>query len=362
MAVNPMQRKANNSFLLGVLITLLITGAIIAFLFLQVSKLNKEKQAIEAAKTYAYVLTQPVRSGEIIEWSNFKRIEVSKDAIPADAVTSQAELENSALCDSEGREIIQQVDETTGATKYILIISADQRPELKFDEATNSYYYERQANGTVQKVPVKLDHTTVIAKINMEAKTLVTSSMLTKGELLTADIRKQEYNVIELPTQIETGEFVDIRLRLPTGQDYIVVSHKEVEMPQINGINSEKCVWLNLNEVEIINMSAAIVEAFKMNGSRLYATRYVEAGSQNASTTYIPSDDIIRLIEKDPNALTEAKNALFARVQSDKNLIRNPINNAVNNEDAEDNIKEKVEAEIQGLQDEREKYLESLGM
>ena len=42
MAMNPMQRKANNSFLLGILITLLITGLIIAFLIYQVSQLNAE--------------------------------------------------------------------------------------------------------------------------------------------------------------------------------------------------------------------------------------------------------------------------------------------------------------------------------
>ena len=46
MAMNPMQRKANNSFLLGILITLLITGAIIAFLIYQVSSLNKEMEEI----------------------------------------------------------------------------------------------------------------------------------------------------------------------------------------------------------------------------------------------------------------------------------------------------------------------------
>ena len=42
MASNPMQRKARNSFLLGMIITLLITGAIIVFLFLQ---LNQQIQA-----------------------------------------------------------------------------------------------------------------------------------------------------------------------------------------------------------------------------------------------------------------------------------------------------------------------------
>ena len=33
MATNPMQRKARNSFLLGMLIMLLITGAIIALVY-----------------------------------------------------------------------------------------------------------------------------------------------------------------------------------------------------------------------------------------------------------------------------------------------------------------------------------------
>ena len=44
MAVNPMQRKANNSFLLGVVITLFITGIIIALLLMQLSKINKEME------------------------------------------------------------------------------------------------------------------------------------------------------------------------------------------------------------------------------------------------------------------------------------------------------------------------------
>ena len=47
MAKNPMQRKAQNSFLLGMLITLLITGIIIAFLILQLTKLTKDQKKAE---------------------------------------------------------------------------------------------------------------------------------------------------------------------------------------------------------------------------------------------------------------------------------------------------------------------------
>ena len=42
MATNPMQRKARNSFLLGMLVMLLISGIIIALLFIQlINKKNK---------------------------------------------------------------------------------------------------------------------------------------------------------------------------------------------------------------------------------------------------------------------------------------------------------------------------------
>ena len=43
MATNPMQRKARNSFLLGMLITLVIAGAIIALLFIQLKNYKEIK-------------------------------------------------------------------------------------------------------------------------------------------------------------------------------------------------------------------------------------------------------------------------------------------------------------------------------
>ena len=63
MAMNPMQRKANNSFLLGIVITLLITGIIIGFLILQISKLNKEIDEAKAQTVQAYVVVDTIQSG-----------------------------------------------------------------------------------------------------------------------------------------------------------------------------------------------------------------------------------------------------------------------------------------------------------
>lgn len=314
MAVNPMQRKANNSFLLGVVITLLITGGIIALLLIQLSNLNKQIEEETAKKQYAYVIVEEVKSGTEIQAHQVQGVEISLDS-------SSDVIYSSKTKDSEGNDI---------------------------------------ADSTGSLLPSGLK-----AKVDLHPGTVVTSDITYEDEVLAADVRKQEYNIITLPTQLMTGEYVDIRLRLPNGSDYIVVSHKQVTIPTINGVDSENCIWLDLDEVEILNMSSAIVEAYKMNGAKIYATRYIEAGMQEAATiTYLPSDEVIALMARDPNAVQTAKNALFERNNNnaEKQVIRNPINSAKNNEKANDNLEQGVQSEIEGLLEERQKYLESLGM
>lgn len=313
MAVNPMQRKANNSFLLGVLITLLIAGVIIALLFVQISKLNKEKKEADAKKVYAYVIKQEVKSGNEIKASDVMGIEMRMDYTSSIIYSSKAK-------DKDGKDTID-------------------------------------ATGNLLPSGLK-------AKVDLHPGTVVTSDLIYEDEQLAADVRKQEYNIIVLPSQLESGEYVDIRLRLPNGQDFIVVSHKQVTLPQINGVESNNCIWINMDEVEILNMSGAIVEAYRMNGAKLYATKYIEAGIQQAATvTYLPSNEILDLINKDPNAVQEAKNELFKRNNDSayKSTVRNPINSAKGTEGADDRLQSSVQSEISGLQEERQKYLESLG-
>ena len=314
MAVNPMQRKANNSFLLGVVITLVITGIIIALLLMQLSKMNEEQKAKEAKKVYAYVIIDEVKSGTEILPEHVQGVEIN--------------MANSS------------------------------------DVIYSSKTVDREGNATADLTGSLLP-SGMKAKVDLHPGTVVTSDITYEDELIGNDVRKQEYNIITLPTQLMSGEHIDIRLRLPNGQDYIVISHKQVEIPTIDGTDSQNCIWLEMDELEILNMGSAIVEAYRMNGAKLYATRYIEAGMQEAAeVTYIPSDEVIALMSRDPNIVQEAKNKLFTRYNNkdEKNIIRNPINNAKNNEDALDNLVDGVEKEIQGLKEEREKYLETLGM
>lgn len=180
-----------------------------------------------------------------------------------------------------------------------------------------------------------------------------------EGEIAN-DVRKVEYNAIQLTSQIQTGKYVDVRLRLPSGGDYIVVSHKKIEIPSIDGLDSLNTVWLELSEAEILTLNCAIVESYKIQGSLLYITEYIEPGMQeNAIPNYTPNNEVYELIQKDPNCVENAVAEIVARNRA---LSRNPINTNLNNNSAgaSESVITKTEEEIRKMQEERQKYLDSL--
>lgn len=62
----------------------------------------------------------------------------------------------------------------------------------------------------------------------MNRNSVLTRELVTSADNTTTnDVRQEEFNMIVLPTQITTGDYVDIRLTLPSGQSYIVVSKKK---------------------------------------------------------------------------------------------------------------------------------------
>lgn len=202
-----------------------------------------------------------------------------------------------------------------------------------------------------------------IAKIDLKQGTILSTDMITNSEEKnTDDTRLQEYNMILLPSQINTDEYVDIRLRLPSGLDYIVVSKKKLELPQVLGIDSENTILLKLNESEIQIMSNAIVESYIMEGSILYVSKYVEPGLQSSSVpTYVPSIAVQEAIRENSNITVEARNALIKRFNESVNT-RNNINSSLStyNDKSKENVEKSVEEEVNKAMQERKKYLDAL--
>ena len=105
MATNPMQRKARNSFLLGMLVMLLISGIIIALLFMQLLNRMKEDNEELANSVNAYVLNQDVSSGQVITTDMLTLQTVDKRLVPSNATSDISMIENYALQDKEGNDI-----------------------------------------------------------------------------------------------------------------------------------------------------------------------------------------------------------------------------------------------------------------
>ena len=91
MAMNPMQRKSRQSFLLGVVVALLIAAVIIALMFLQIKKMKQQIDTNINEKRMAYVLKRDVKSGEKLTADMFEQKEVTKDSVPSDVANVTGE-------------------------------------------------------------------------------------------------------------------------------------------------------------------------------------------------------------------------------------------------------------------------------
>lgn len=425
MASNPMQRKTRNSFLLGVIITLLIASIAIGFLFMQLKQKNDELNAEIQAKQNIYVLTQDVKSGQVLTEDMFTKKAVNKNTIPSNATASQDVIDAWYLQTQDGTpvltddgglyldiadtmvEIFQNDDDTYDellkdsdgnkiekGEKYIVLngevskvsstinskIIQDDYGAYYIDETDtrtrvfrdgNQYYIYVLDKTTMStstkrvKTYVEMNNVPLVAKIDMNKNTVITPNLVAQSnEFVTNDLRQQEYNMVTLPVDLMTDDYIDIRLMTPSGQDFIVVSKAKVDIP-VNADNTyvTDTIRINLTEDEILTMSSAIVEAYGLDGAKLYANKYVEAGRQDPSTpTYIPNAAVSAQIALDPNIVGRAKSALRERYTEEAKAARSKYLQSLidQSDNYSTNIQSKQDEKITNQNSARQKYLESL--
>lgn len=371
MATNPMQKKTRTAFILGMLLMLVIAAAIVALLYMKIQNQQKELSEYKTLTRNVYVLNQDVKSGQVLTSGMFSLKPVSSTVIPAGATTDiVTTLSSYSLTTKDGRAIYYNqgtVGNTEDPSYYYVLVGNEKRPiyqsgtngdVLATTLSTSDKAFFYAASNNQQRTEIEISTNAVVAKVDLNTNTVLTGSMISRSEELTTDdLRKEEYNVISLPVDLAPGEYVDIRLRMPTGEDYIVVSKKRVTIPVVNGQYLPDTIQMNLTEEEIVILSGAIVENFRIDGSELRATRYTEAGLQNAATmTYYPNTEVQRLISNDPNIVRKAINGIIEKRQA----IRDGINAANSNYGKDENIQTKLEESSAATEQARKNYLQSL--
>lgn len=360
MATNPMQRKARNSFLLGMLVMLLISGVIIALLFMQLMNKMKEEQEEKANSYTAYVLNQDVKSGQTITEDMLTPQVVNKALVPSNATSNLSVIQNYSLKDKEGNAVTTEYRSSNGETVSSMYITLDNTKfEVKKEDASDSYYIVRNGD----KEYLSLVSAPLIAKVDMKKNTLITTDLLSQGTVKD-DIRKQEYNVVVMPMDLVTGDYIDIRVMFPNGQDFVVVAKKEVEIPNVGGTDSSDTLWVNLSEDEILHMSSAIVDAASLNGAKIYATKYTDPGIQEASTpNYVVRDAVSKELQADPNILSSAMETLKNRYNAiDTGTMNTYRENLLNSQgdQAQTNLETNMSESITNSKTTRKDYLEGL--
>jgi len=127
------------------------------------------------------------------------------------------------------------------------------------------------------------------------------------------DMREQEFNMFFLQTNQKKGDFVDVRIIFPNGENYIVLSKKQIKDIMLD----KNTVRLWLDESEIHNISSAIIDAYIHPGSKLYLATYVMPELQDAAIPFYAANmDVLDLMRRDPNILEKASDALARELRA----------------------------------------------
>lgn len=174
-----------------------------------------------------------------------------------------------------------------------------------------------------------MDPSTIVGKYSKVS--ILPGTPITRDVLMDEDINDKnalyhtvrEYDVVVnlWPIGLQIGDYVDMRIIMPYGEEYIVLSHMRV-----NGM-SDKTVKFLMTEAQINLYQSALVDYYlnSAQGVAIYFTKYIEPGVQEpALITYKVSDHIMEAMKKNGNLYATAWASVYdatTRNEIDADLV-----------------------------------------
>lgn len=155
------------------------------------------------------------------------------------------------------------------------------------------------------------------SKVAITPGTPITKDMVMSEEVIDS-LREVDISGNRWPIGLKEGDYVDLRITYPRGEDFIVLSHKRVMSI------TEQTLKVHMTEEEQQLYQAALVDYYLSRGygGDMYLTKYVEPGIQEDAAVYysVPSN-IEAVCRKDPNIIDLAQVTV-------ENTLRDMINAA----------------------------------
>lgn len=142
-------------------------------------------------------------------------------------------------------------------------------------------------------------------KVDVEIGTPLTMDLIVDNQI---DDTTRQFNLAfdRWPVGLHVGDYVDVRLALPQGEDYIVLSKVHVKDILTNTITT----YLTEEQWDIY--SSALIDYYVHieQGASIYLAKYVEPGAQSAAVPfYAVRPNIRAMMELNPNIVDLASTA-----------------------------------------------------
>lgn len=119
------------------------------------------------------------------------------------------------------------------------------------------------------------------------------------------DMRVKMFDFIELSPSINSGDYVDIRITYPNGEDYIIANHKLVlsvaASEKEDGTKERIRISMKVSEEEILRLTSAYVDTQCYTGTKIYAISYLDEFQQPGTVNYPVNMDVFQLLGWNPN-------------------------------------------------------------
>lgn len=359
MAINPIERRTRNSLITGLLIGGVIAIIVGAISFMQITKLNGEIKKEKGKIKQVYVAARDIKANnevkpeDLIMEGVVTSLQTDKIVTP-DSLTATAGGSVASLLEKQGDKLVANA----GKKEFASTITPG--GDSSSSSSTNSSS-SSSLNSNSSSSESKADKI-IIATIDIPKGTIITEKMLTlKSEAATdsnnmnSTYRIVEYSMIMLPTELQKGDTIDIRISYPNGQDFVVAAKKVVEKTDSTSI------WLKLKEDELLKMNSAIIESYSVEGAKLYAVNYTQPGIQAAANANYPvSDKVYQLLTYDPN-IVEAIQQQYKNAVNNYLVVRKPINEILQStqqEELRSRISSAVQKEIRERTEKRQTFIE----
>lgn len=179
-------------------------------------------------------------------------------------------------------------------------------------------------------------------RMDISAGTALSRDMIWDIEL-TDDLRLFDLVLHTIPIGIKEGSYVDVRITLPMGEDFIAMSHKRVY-----GVNGG-VLKVVVTEKDILTYNSMLIDSLIYPGTQLYAVEYVEAGIQKPADVYYPiSKNVVAIAQRNPNLLEAIKSDILQR-RGDLEESLSDITVLNNQRDSLDRILERGREQIRSM-------------